>query len=177
MIEYNVNLKCFQWAEVEHSARRTEPIDELYMNTIYGIQFSGPSAPNTLHPRLLKKCCLFPNPRVFRAPDLWYTFAFFEHENHEFICEGQRVGDVTQLRFCLNVISITYLFNVWSLLNWKQWTSWTEYLPHLRTFRKLSLPNNRLWTSRTALMGAPLETPSEVPEISLIFLFSHDARL
>lgn len=95
------------------------------MNTIYGIQFSGPSAPNTLHPRLLKKCCLFPNPRVFRAPDLWYTFAFFEHENHEFICEGQRVGDVTQLRFCLNVISITYLFNVWSLLNWKQWTSWT----------------------------------------------------
>lgn len=28
----------------EPIARRTEPIDELLMNTIYGIQFSGQSA-------------------------------------------------------------------------------------------------------------------------------------
>jgi len=52
-------------ADIKHNARRTEPIDELFMNIIYGIQFSGLSAQNILCQHLLNffflnkinKCC------------------------------------------------------------------------------------------------------------------------
>lgn len=35
------HLACY--ADKEHTAKRTESIDELLITTIYGIQFSGPS--------------------------------------------------------------------------------------------------------------------------------------
>lgn len=38
-------MQCLAfYADKEHIAKRTESIDELLMTTIYGIQFSGPSA-------------------------------------------------------------------------------------------------------------------------------------
>lgn len=39
-------------ADIKQIARRTEPIDELFMNTIYGIQFSGKSAQTKLSQHL-----------------------------------------------------------------------------------------------------------------------------
>lgn len=70
------------------------------------------------------------------------------------------------------------MFNVWSLLKCSEkalnFMPLTENLPHLRTFRKLFLPNKRHWTSQTALMGAQLETPSEVPNF---FIFFYNAMM